>query len=155
MLSVYATHRGFGFILFRNAAWPLDWGTTDAKGKHPAESLKRIQELITQYEPDVLIVEDVTHSRRGIRATQFISKVAQLGARANISISRYSRSQIQQVFSLFSAKTKLEIAIKIASWLPQLAARMPPNRKPWMSEDSRMAIFDAAALALTHFYLKD
>jgi hypothetical protein len=28
---------------------------------------------------------------------------------------------------------------------------LPPERKPWMSEDSRMAIFDAAAFAMAFF----
>jgi len=30
-------------------------------------------------------------------------------------------------------------------------ARLPRLRKPWMSEDYRMSIFDAVALALTIF----
>jgi len=29
-----------------------------------------------------------------------------------------------------------------------LASRLPPKRRPWMSEDYRMDIFDAVALAL-------
>jgi hypothetical protein len=35
--------------------------------------------------------------------------------------------------------------------LPELTARLPRVRKPWMSEDERMSIFDAAAMALTYF----
>jgi hypothetical protein len=41
----------------------------------------------------------------------------------------------------------------IATRFPQLARSVPPERKPWMSEDSRMAIFDAAAFALASFGL--
>jgi len=33
----------------------------------------------------------------------------------------------------------------------ELAPRLPPFRKPWMSEDERMAMFDAAALAVAYF----
>jgi hypothetical protein len=29
----------------------------------------------------------------------------------------------------------------------ELGHRLPPKRKPWMSEDYRMGIFDAVALA--------
>jgi hypothetical protein len=36
-------------------------------------------------------------------------------------------------------------------FLPELAPYRPPRRKLWMSEDDRMAIFDAAALAATFF----
>jgi len=35
----------------------------------------------------------------------------------------------------------------------ELASRLPPKRKTWESEDSRMDIFDAVALAVT-FWLK-
>jgi hypothetical protein len=42
----------------------------------------------------------------------------------------------------------------IAKRFPEeLGSRLPPERKPWMSEDSRMNIFDAVALALV-FRLK-
>ena len=47
---------------------------------------------------------------------------------------------------------KQEIAIAIAERFPELAPRLPRSRKPWMSEDYRMSIFDAVALALTFFF---
>ena len=50
------------------------------------------------------------------------------------------------------ATTKQEIAIAIAERFPELAPRLPRSRKPWMSEDYRMSIFDAVALALTFFF---
>ncbi len=39
----------------------------------------------------------------------------------------------------------------IAAKFPELARYLPPERKPWMSEDLRTAIFDAAAFALAFF----
>ncbi len=42
----------------------------------------------------------------------------------------------------------------IAGRLPALAPRLPPFRKPWMCEDYRMSIFDAASFALTFFYFE-
>ena len=32
---------------------------------------------------------------------------------------------------------------------------VPPERKPWMSEDPRMGIFDAAALAWMYFHERE
>jgi hypothetical protein len=44
--------------------------------------------------------------------------------------------------------TKQEMAELLARQFPDdLAARLPPKRKPWKSEDTRMDIFDAVALA--------
>jgi|SRR5690348_15036174 hypothetical protein len=39
----------------------------------------------------------------------------------------------------------------IASHIPVFQPLLPPPRKIWNSEDARMSIFDAAALALTFF----
>ena len=47
--------------------------------------------------------------------------------------------------------TKREIAEAIVREFPELEPRLPPVRKIWMSEDVRMSIFDAAALAITFF----
>jgi hypothetical protein len=41
--------------------------------------------------------------------------------------------------------------VAIAKRFPELAPRLPRFRKPWMSEDYRMSIFDAVAMALTLF----
>ena len=41
----------------------------------------------------------------------------------------------------------------IVERLPELTPWRPPFRKPWMSESHRASIFDAAALALTYFYV--
>ena len=41
------------------------------------------------------------------------------------------------------------IAETIAKHIPAFDRYLPPPRKPWMSEDPRMAVFDAVALALT------
>ena len=47
--------------------------------------------------------------------------------------------------------TKHALAEIIAKQFPeQLGLQLPPKRKPWMSEDSRMNIFDAVALVLVY-----
>src|SRR5947207_3331343 len=59
-------------------------------------------------------------------------------------------SLVKKVFGTFRANTKHEIAHAVAQQLPELAPELPRYRKAWMSEGSQMAIFDAAALALTY-----
>jgi hypothetical protein len=46
---------------------------------------------------------------------------------------------------------KHRIAETIAGHIPALKLYVPPARKAWMSEDARMGIFDAAALAWVFF----
>jgi hypothetical protein len=43
------------------------------------------------------------------------------------------------------------IAVAIAGQLPALRPWLPPKRRIWESEHYCMAIFEAAALAMTHF----
>jgi hypothetical protein len=40
----------------------------------------------------------------------------------------------------------------IAKRMPAFEPFQPAPRKPWQSEDARMGIFDAAALALTFYH---
>ena len=61
---------------------------------------------------------------------------------------------IRQAFSETGAVTKHEIAQVLAKDFPELAPRLPPVRRIWMTEDCRMAIFDAASLALTFFHFE-
>ena len=45
-----------------------------------------------------------------------------------------------------------EVARAVADHLPELAPRLPPRRKPWMSQDERMSIFEAVAFGLTFYH---
>ena len=59
-----------------------------------------------------------------------------------------SRATVKRIFSPLGVQNKDQMARFIAPRFPELADYLPPERKPWMSEDPRMAIFDAAALGL-------
>jgi len=58
---------------------------------------------------------------------------------------------VRRQFSYLGSVTKHSIALAIAKRIPAFERFLPRPRKPWQSEDARMGIFDAAALALTFF----
>ena len=65
------------------------------------------------------------------------------------------REQVRRVFFANGQGTKHALAEILAKRFPEeLGFRLPPKRRPWMSEDYRMDIFDAVALALIFFYSK-
>ena len=68
-----------------------------------------------------------------------------------IDVQQVSKTAIRDTFSCVGAVTKHEIAHAIAMQIPAFAAKMPPVRKPWMSQDSRQSLFDAVALALAYY----
>ena len=81
-------------------------------------------------------------------------------ARVNTLQDAYLSWQIQpdRIADLGRINTRYgvhEIAHLIAKQLPELAAKLPPRRKPWMNEDYHMAMFDAAALALAEMYIRE
>ena len=129
----------------------LEEGRDNNKDAH---CLNNISELIDRYMPDAIVVEDFNGmgSRRCHRIQILIKKIIELAEAKNIKTHRFSRSKIREVFALHGAGTKFEIAQAIAGDFPELASRLPPPRKCYMSEDSRMSIFDAMSLAVSYFY---
>jgi hypothetical protein len=69
-----------------------------------------------------------------------------------VSVCKYCRADIQRFFGHLTRPNKQNIAVEIAKHVPALERYLPQPRKPWMSEDSRMGMFDATALALTFFH---
>jgi Holliday junction resolvasome RuvABC endonuclease subunit len=113
-------------------------------------SLKLIDDLIERYLPSVIVVEDheAKGSRRCRRVQDLINDILKCAAKNKVKVRRFSRLKAKQALSESGASTKYEIAAAIANRFPELAPRLPRFRKPWMSEDYRMSIFDAVGLGL-------
>jgi hypothetical protein len=150
-LSVSLTIRGFAYILFEGPRTPVDWGIHDARGpKKNANCLIKIAALIQRYRPDLLVVENVGHasSHRSARVRSLSKDLCGFANDYGLHTAQVSRADVRDAFAPMGAQTKDEIAEVIAGELPVLVRYLPPARKPWMSEDARMGLFDAAALYL-------
>jgi hypothetical protein len=69
-------------------------------------------------------------------------------AARHLIVVTVTRESVRRLFAP-TGTTKFEIALAITKTFPELASRLPRKRKPWMSEDERMNLFDAVAFALT------
>ena len=154
VLSIFPSTRGFGFALFQGVGTPFDWGFRHVQGNKNAKSLEKVRFLIHRFNPNVLLLEDCrgAGSNRASRIEQLIDNIEHLAKENQITVTKYSRSQIQVSFAQFQAKTKYDIATVISRLLPEFHPQLPPPRKIWLSEDYRMGIFDAVSLIFTHFY---
>jgi hypothetical protein len=86
------------------------------------------------------------------RATTKLNEaIAGLASSRGIPVHAYSRDEVRNMFGYLGAPNKHTIAEAIAKHIPAFERYVPPPRKPWMSEDARMGLFDAAALALVFF----
>jgi hypothetical protein len=157
VLSIYLNSRGFAFTVFEGHLAPLDWGAVEVRGADKQERvLLRAGALLSRYMPDVLVLQDT--SERGTRRTHRIRRlnedIAEHAEGFCVPIVTYSRTQVRRCFLYLGAVTKDTVAAEIAKNIPAFERFLPPPRKVWKSEDARMGIFDAAALALTFFQNK-
>ena len=151
ILAIDPANKGFGFAVMEGPETLIDWGIKGVKGKKSVSFLESISGLIDQYEPDLVVFEDWSGagSRRCKRIQEVLNGIHELCNKKKVKARSFSRSQVRRAFSGSDASTKHQIAQAIAQRLPELAPRLPPFRKCWMSEDYRMNIFDAVSLGIT------
>jgi ribosomal protein L17 len=153
LLAIDPTSKGFGFAVLEGPAKLVDWGVKQARENRNLACLEQVRQLLGQFSPDVIVVEDVevSGSRRCQRVRGLTAKIVALASKRRVASQRISRRRVLAYFARTDVLTKHRIATAIAKRFPELDPRLPPLRKPWMSEDERMSIFDAVALALTFF----
>lgn len=154
VLAVVPNTRGIAFAYFEGPLSPVDWGMKEVRGcDKNGRGLAAVRGLVEHLQPDVLVLEDFETSRicRTARIRRLQRMIASYAAAQVIEVARYTRADIRATFAPAGATTRYEIAELIAGQVDAFSFRLPPVRKLWMSEDRRMALFDAAALAFTHF----
>jgi hypothetical protein len=157
VLAIYPTTRGIAFALMKSPLAAIDWGIKGAYGRDKnASFLRKVAGLLDANQPDVVVLEDPTSPRlrRSPRIGRLTRAIERLAEDQVTDVHRYSRAAVQECFGQFGAHTRYEVAATIATRVPAFERFLPPPRKLWMSEDARMGIFRAAALALTYYDLR-
>lgn len=149
VMAIFPNTRGFGHAVFEDVL-PVDWGVSDVRGHSRNEvCMDRITMLINRYSPDILLLRDATEARSS-RVASLIQAVATLPLNPGAACIVVSHHQVREAFGYLGRPTRPAIAGAIAERIPFFEALVPPARKIWNSEDRRMGLFDAAALALTY-----
>jgi hypothetical protein len=153
ILSVAPTTRGFGYCVTELPGSLIDWGSKAVQGDKNVESIKKVRTLIQYFRPSRVVLQDLSKPdcRRGERIMVLNEALIALAKECGIRVVLLSRSEIRKQFFGTHRGTKFEIAVRLANRFPEeLGSRMPRKRKPWMSEDSRMDIFDAISIGVTY-----
>jgi hypothetical protein len=153
--AIYLNSRGFAFVLFEGELAPRNWGTIEARGKDKRERvLSRVDGLLSRYKPDVVVLQDTSQggTDRPHRIRRLNETIAETAEEYGFPVLSFSRAEVREHFAYLGSVTKDTIAAAIAKHIPAFERFLPPPRKIWKSEDARMGIFDAAALALTFFH---
>jgi Holliday junction resolvasome RuvABC endonuclease subunit len=150
VLGIAPSSRGFGFAVIDGSSTLLDWGVKTSTGDKNSHALKAISRLIEEYAPTVLVMEDchAAGARRAPRIQALVGAIEKMAVTRKVKMKLFSKVQIRQRSNMNKRATKQEMAEYLASRFPEeLGHRLPRKRQPWMSEDYRMPIFDAVALA--------
>lgn len=149
VLGLHPSYRGLGWILFEGPNAPFDWGATDIRKAYHVRTLARVASLLDKYQPNVLVLEEFERSRRAPRICAIGRAIVVHAEQRNITVHRFDRSQIQA--ALYPANSRHSVAVAVADLVDQLAPDLPVKRKPWETERPTLAIFSAAACALTYY----
>lgn len=155
VLALYPSTQGLAFALFEDTLSLIDWGTTamsgDIKNEHCMQFTKRLME---RYVPDVIVIQDTDQAgtRRNERIRALYRSFISLAQISNIDVVRYGRPDVDNAFDAAGALTKQQRAELVAAMLPALSHKLPPVRKPWMSEHPRMPLFEAASLGIAYYF---
>lgn len=152
VLAIDPFSRGVGFALLESAENLIDWGLKSCGSADNRKAADVIGKLINRFRPDVLALEDweAVGSRRCVRVELLLDRIAST-ERKRLRVRLITGREIRAIGPLPQVNTKYGRACFLADRFPELRAFLPRVRKLWMSEDDRMAIFDAASFALACF----
>lgn len=153
LFAMDPTHKGFGYAVFELPFQLVEWGLARITGEKHAGAVAEFKKLLDRFRPDAVVLEDVDApgSRRRPRIRRLIESLVALARGRGIPVTTVARSAVLTCFSSGEEQaTKYSIAQRLVGHFPELAGQLPPPRKPWQSEDERMSVFDALALAVTY-----
>lgn len=120
---------------------PYDWGSSRDASDSPKQAYEYASKKIKYYRPEMLVTELVTDkSKKGQYTRSLINQFMKAAQDNSVPWSLVVRTQ--------QHANKFQEAIKLVERFPELKATLPPKRYWWQTEDQRMIIFEATALAL-------
>lgn len=150
-LAVSLSTKGFGYAAMEGGNDLIAYGNKVIKGGKNQGSLIQIEKLIVRNHPNTLVLHDVNArgSRRARRIKELDQSVAILCKKYRLKVVRISKTKLRALLLGDELGTKYQMAEMLAKrFSDELASRLPPKRKKWKSEDARMDIFEAVALAV-------
>lgn len=153
IIAIDPITKGFGYAIFEQPFHLVAWGVARVEGEKQTGAIAQFEKLLTDFRPDAVVLEDAEApgSRRRHRVRQLIEALLALARERNLEVHVIPRSKVIERFSSEDTHaTKYSIAKRLTIHFPELGEKLPPPRKPWQSEDERMSIFDALALAVTY-----
>jgi hypothetical protein len=156
VLAIALTARGFGYCAMENQVI-LECGNKEVRGNKNPNSVSKIEKLMRQFLPSVLVLQDVnaTGCRRAPRIKALHQQVIGLAAKQKCKVVLFTGKKLRLKLLGDVKGTKHEMAEMLAKIYPvELAAKLPPKRRLWENEDRRMDMFDGVGLAIVFWMMR-
>jgi hypothetical protein len=141
----------YGYAVLETPTELLDWGVKrryrKEKSRGESSLCRRLRSLLDVWQPSLLVVTEPLKSTQA-RMRKPLTDVIEETCHRNIPLCCISQQALREAFSDENRVTKYSIASMLLEHFPFLASRLPPRRRIWQSEDYRMSMLDAIALAL-------
>ena len=147
ILAIAPSASGFGLAVIEGVNSLVGWEVKRMRKDMNNECMRKMEEAIGFYEPDVIVIEEGTG--RSLRVRALLGRIAALGKKKGIKVAALARIEVRRLFFAEGLGSKDAMAAILAERFPEeLGRHLPPKRKEWMPEDARIAMFEAVALSL-------
>lgn len=151
ILAIAPLSRGLGYAVMEGPGDLVACGNKAVLRDKNAGALAWVNKFIQFYQPGVLVLPNVNaaDTRRAARIKRLHRKIVALAKKHELKVRLLSVTRVRQQLLGDTKATKFAVAKTLAAKFPvELGPRLPPKRRPWLSEDPRMDIFDAVGLAV-------
>jgi len=151
ILAISLSTYGFGYAVMEGNDRLIDHGHKVISKEKNRGSLSHIEKMMIRNQPDILVLHAVNAkgSCRAPRIKVLHKLVLALAKERKLKVVVFIGTELRNALLGDPKGKKHEMAELLARQFPnELASRLPPKRKAWSSEDSRMDIFDAVGLGL-------
>jgi hypothetical protein len=148
ILGIDPTKRGLAFVFFENGR-VIDW-----RIRHAGTDIANLDAILRLCPADVIVLEDpnAERSERRPQMRTTLSRLARGAERRGLLVVKVSRFEVREGWRERGVTRKHAVARTIAEDFPALEVFVPrPRIKPYMDEEARVQVFDAASLVLYAF----
>ena len=93
ILAIALSARGFGFAVLEGEGTLVDWAIKSVEGDKNARCIEKVKELLTHYQPHVLMLEELSN-RRSARIQTLSALIEKTAAQYKAKVRLLARDQV-------------------------------------------------------------
>ena len=152
ILAIHYCAHGLGYAVLEKARGLVVFGNRRICRDKNATALAQIERWLERYQSDAIVLAKVNTpgTRHSVRVRRLHRSTLSLAKRNGVQAVEISAGTLRNAILGRATGTKQEVYEAVARRFPiELGKRVPPPRKLYESEDSKVGAFEAVALGLS------